>query len=120
MNRFALKTLLQLSNFDVTNQAVLVENGKLAVEEVKKRRLQTFKLILMDVNMPLMDGFEATRLIIEYFEEKNYPPPTIIGLTGNQDMQTVNQGLQSGMDKVLGKPARKNQILQILKEKNLV
>lgn len=64
LNRFALKTLLQLSNFDVTNQAVLVENGKLAVEEVKKRRLQTFKLILMDVNMPLMDGFEATRLII--------------------------------------------------------
>ena len=39
LNRFALKTLLQLSNFDVTNQAVLVENGKLAVEEVKKRRL---------------------------------------------------------------------------------
>lgn len=30
-----------------------------------------------------MDGFEATRLIKEYFEQKNHTPPTIIGLTGN-------------------------------------
>jgi two-component system, sensor histidine kinase RetS len=52
LNRFALKTLLQLCNFDVNSQSVLVENGVLAVNEVRNRGLKTFSLILMDVNMP--------------------------------------------------------------------
>ena len=42
LNRFALKTLLQLCNFNVNSQSVLVENGLLAVNEVKNRGLNTF------------------------------------------------------------------------------
>lgn len=62
---------------------MLVENGKLAVNEVKNRRPNTFKLILMDFNMPQMDGLEASKLINEHCYMKNMTPPPIIGLTGD-------------------------------------
>ena len=68
----------------------------------------SFNLILMDCNMPMMDGFEATRQITAHFFKMGMTPPTIIGLTGDLDQGTIDTGIEAGMTKVLGKPVRKN------------
>ena len=65
----------------------------------------------MDINMPEMDGLEASKAIKKYFKEKNAQPPIIIGLTGDPDQETINRGMKAGMDKVFSKPMRKNQVL---------
>ncbi|MCF6249626.1 MAG: ATP-binding protein, partial [Desulfobacula sp.] len=55
-------------------------NGKIAVEKLKKH---SFDLVLMDCQMPVMDGFEATRQIRRYQEQMKLTPVPIVAMTGN-------------------------------------
>ena len=77
-------------------------NGKEAVEAVKSK---FFELILMDIQMPVLDGLEATRLIRDW-EESNRPDQKtrIIAVTANT--VNVNQEIcrEAGMDFYLKKP----------------
>jgi CheY-like chemotaxis protein len=79
---------------------VLVENGKLAVE---RSAAETFDLILMDVQMPEMDGWEATCSIRERERSTGIRIP-IIGLTAHAMLEARGRCLESGMDDVLVKP----------------
>ena len=74
----------------------------------------------MDINMPEMDGLEASKQIKKFYAEEGGKPPIIIGLSGSLDEFTITTGLRSGMDKVHSKPMRKNQVLELLKETNII
>lgn len=87
----------QLKKLNYTPKAVI--NGIEAVREAEKG---LYKAILMDVQMPLMSGIDATRSI--KFSEQNLP---IIGITANADM---NECIKAGMDDVLFKPVTPEQI----------
>lgn len=77
----------------------LAVNGK---EAVKKAAETAYQLIFMDAMMPEMDGYEATRLILE---QHGYGPrPVIIGLTANALAGDREKLLQAGMDDYLSKP----------------
>ena len=65
----------------------------------------------MDINMPQMDGLEATREIIKYYKENDSKPPVIVGLSGDVDEQMIAQGIEAGMLKVMHKPLRRDQVL---------
>ena len=80
------------------------ENGRLAVELFKN---EDFDLILMDVQMPEMDGCEATEQIRRVEQEKGLSHTPIIGLTANAFPHDVDRYLQLGMDTVLVKPIRR-------------
>ena len=70
------------------------KNGKEALEKVKQAYddgRYSYGLILMDCNMPIMDGFEATDLIREFLEYKSLPQPMIIALTGYTEDQYINK-----------------------------
>ena len=88
--------------------AELAENG---LEAVEISQTQPFDLVLMDVQMPIMDGLEATRVI----RKRNRALPRfIVALTASTLKGDRERCLQSGMDDFLSKPFRKNELEQLL------
>ena len=79
-------------------------NGKEAVERYSN---QEFDLILMDCQMPEMDGFEATGVIRKRENEKNLPATPIIALTANAMKGDRDKCFAAGMDDYVSKPVKK-------------
>jgi CheY-like chemotaxis protein len=79
----------------------MVENGE---EALNAFRVNTYNLILMDQQMPVMNGNEAVSKIIEYEDEKGLVHTPISALTANVIKGTKEKGLLSGYDAFLGKP----------------
>jgi len=78
-------------------------NGEEAFKLVQASRDDPFDVVLMDVNMPLMDGYEATRAIREYEAVHGLPNVHIIALTARAFEVDVQAALDSGMNQVLKK-----------------
>lgn len=87
----------------------MVENGKLAVEAVMEVE---YDLILMDIQMPEMDGYEATKVICKYYEGKKLP--YIVGLSANVFPEDKIKALDAGMQGYLGKPLDLNELAEII------
>lgn len=89
----------------------VVGNGAEAVEEVKKNR---YDAILMDVQMPVMGGFEATGKIREWEAANNLPRTPIIALTAHAMLGDREKCIQAQMDEYLAKPLKQNQLMQTI------
>lgn len=89
----------------------LAENGQEAVE---KFREHDYDLILMDIQMPIMDGFEATKKIreIEHTEGKQRTP--IIAMTAHAIAGYADRCIEGGMDDYISKPVRKSGLLTMV------
>ena len=86
-------------------------NGEQAVQIIKKcinkGNYYEYSLILMDCNMPFMDGYEATSRIRKMFQSVNIPrdeQPKIVAITGHVENEYIQRAINSGMDKVYPKP----------------
>jgi len=90
------------------------ENGKMAVSLFQEHP-ERYNMILMDVHMPEMDGFEATRRIRESASPiaKNI---RIIALTADVFKEDIEKCLEAGMDGHIGKPVFPNNLYAILKK----
>lgn len=86
-------------------QADSVENGKLALDRVKMTELP-YDLILMDCEMPVMDGFTATQAIHQWQARNNVPRTPIIALSAYATDFHILKAEQSGMALHLAKPLR--------------
>ena len=84
------------------HSVVLAQNGREALEATQK---QTFDMVLMDVQMPEMDGLEATRLIREK-EKASGAHSLIIALTANAMQGDKERCLAGGMDGYIAKPVQ--------------
>ena len=101
-NQALLKIILETAGHELT----IVENGQDAVNAAETRQ---FDLILMDLQMPMMDGHEATRCI-RAGGSANADLP-ILALTASAEEDTVNECLEDGMDDVLTKPILRETLL---------
>ena len=91
---------------------VLVEDGAKAVEEVRQR---AYDIILMDMQMPEMDGMQATRFIREQLENQ----PVIIALTANTMEGDQEECLKAGMNDYISKPVRLEELTNKLEKWSL-
>jgi CheY-like chemotaxis protein/signal transduction histidine kinase len=87
----------------------IAENGKEVLEEVSKRN---YDMILMDVQMPEMDGLEATRMIRVCLENQ----PVIIAMTANAMQGDREECLKNGMDDYISKPVNLEELVIILEK----
>ncbi len=87
----------------------VAENGQMAVE---KAAAQKYALIFMDCQMPVMDGFQATRRIRS--QEKNDERSSIVALTANTTDEDRQLCLDAGMDDFVPKPVNKLHLQKIL------
>jgi signal transduction histidine kinase/CheY-like chemotaxis protein len=86
-----------------------VENGELAVAAAGNK---SYEVILMDVQMPEMDGLEATKVI----RRQPGRQPIIIALTANAMLGDREECMQSGMDDYISKPVRLDELMRLLKK----
>lgn len=108
VNQKLVKELLSKKNYDVT----IVENG-LRIFDVLEQN--NFDLILMDIQMPIMDGLEATAIIreIEKGTGKHIP---IIGITAYAVKADRDKCLEAGMDDYLAKPFVKEEFYRMIEK----
>lgn len=86
------------------------ENGKQVLESLKR---QPYDVVFMDVQMPEMDGLEATRQICELWSSGSRP--RIIAMTANAMQGDREECMASGMDDYISKPIRMNELVQALR-----
>ena len=96
---------------DLDLDVVIAENGLIAVEKFKENK---YDLILMDENMPKMNGLEATKMILELEEKENLKHTPIIALTANALATDRARFLGAGMDEFISKPVDTELLVRVL------
>ncbi len=94
----------------MNHSIVVANNGKEGVEAFKKNR---YDLILMDIQMPVMDGLSATAEIRQIEKEKGSQPIPIIALTAHAMKGDREKYLAAGMDDYMTKPVKKEIFIKI-------
>ncbi|UZJ39698.1 response regulator [Prosthecochloris sp. SCSIO W1102] len=107
-NRYVLKSILEKHNIGIS-EAV---SGKAAIEKLK---LDDIHVILMDIQMPELDGIETTRLIRSSMSGSNKNVP-IIGLSGESGEEEIQKALSAGMNDYLLKPVDSVLLLNMIEK----
>lgn len=107
VNQEVAKAMLQRMGLDLT----LTNNGQEALALIDRRG---FDLVLMDCQMPVMDGFEASRRIRQREQSMGLPQVPIVALTANAISGDREHCLAQGMDDYLSKPFSQMQLYQTL------
>ena len=110
LNRDIAKELLKGAGFIIDE----AENGKIALEMLSASPDGYYKVVLMDVMMPVMDGYEASMKIREMKSNKSSIP--IVAMTANAFEEDKEQALKSGMDYFVSKPFDIKSLLSLLSE----
>ena len=109
LNREIGVEILQMTGAEVET----AENGKIAVEKVEASPKGSYDLIFMDIQMPVMNGYEATAAIRSLPGEKGKLP--IVAMTANAFAEDVQLAKNTGMNGHIAKPLDMNKLNDVLK-----
>lgn len=110
MNQMIIEVILQKMGHELT----IAQNGLEAVELYKKNYM-IYDMVLMDISMPLLNGEEATKQIIDFEKQNNISHTSIVALTANAFEDDRIKYLESGMDYYLSKPISLDKLMEIIK-----
>jgi CheY-like chemotaxis protein len=102
INQVVTKKIIQNSNMSCT----IVDDGYAAMVALER---EAFDLILMDINMPLINGFETTRKI----REKGIKIP-VIALTAFDKEEVTEEAISAGMNDIMVKPFEPSKLFQVI------
>ncbi len=108
INQKLIVNILQGFGLDVD----VANNGQEAVD--KRKSVKNYDLIFMDIQMPIMDGIEATKVIKTYENDNGLNMVPIIALTANALKGDRERLLQEGLDEYISKPIEMAELLYIL------
>ena len=94
-------------------QIEIAENGKIAVDKFKNRR---YDLVLMDMQMPVMDGYTATKMIRQWENEQGVNPTPIIALTAHALKEYEQRSYDVGCTAHVTKPVKKALLMETIYE----
>ncbi|MBT6339186.1 MAG: AAA family ATPase [Desulfobacula sp.] len=106
-NRIVVRAYLKKTGYDLT----MAENGQIGFEKYKAG---SFDLVLMDMRMPIMDGYTTTRMIREWEISKEKKPVPIIALTAHALKEDKQKCLAAGCSDYLSKPVKKKDLLNMI------
>ncbi|MFQ5660503.1 MAG: response regulator [Gammaproteobacteria bacterium] len=106
-NRLLIKAYLKKLPYDIDEAA----NGQIAVEKFQQ---SVYDLVLMDVQMPVMDGHQATRTIRAWETESGKRATPIISLTAHAIKEEVDKCMEAGCDAHLSKPIKKATLIETI------
>jgi CheY-like chemotaxis protein len=104
VNQLVAKSFLTSQGHEV----MIAENGQVALEMISG--LDAFDIILMDVQMPVLDGLQATRQLRERETEHGWLRMPLLALTGNAMPEEKEACLAAGMDACLTKPLTMSEV----------
>lgn len=102
------KKILEIQNYTISS----AKNGKQALQMAST---EDFDLILMDINMPAMDGVECAREIRKLKDEKKANVP-IIAITGNARNYTMEEFNRAGINEFVAKPLNFDELVSVVKK----
>lgn len=111
INQIVISKMLEKlgCNYTITN------DGQQALKEYRESS-QNYDMILMDCEMPILNGYQATLAIRKWEQQHSVCPTTIIAVTAHAQMEFELRSKQSGMDDYLTKPINLNSIKRTLKK----
>jgi signal transduction histidine kinase/CheY-like chemotaxis protein len=109
VNQKLIKMILGKMGYEID----LVENGMDALLQVKNKGVDFYSLILMDLHMPLLDGIETTKKLIEIY---NKNCPRIVALTANVFSEDKVKCQEAGMSDFLSKPIVREELIRVLQD----
>jgi signal transduction histidine kinase/response regulator RpfG family c-di-GMP phosphodiesterase len=96
-------------------KSIVANNGIVAVSKFMQMS-DEIGLVFMDLNMPCMDGYEATKQIKGFCKSKSLEDIPIVGLSGNSGLEVNSMCHDAGMHRLVSKPARYDQVKEVLKQ----
>ncbi len=106
-NRLLIQAYLKHTSY----QLEMVGNGLLALEKVKTK---PYDLVLMDIQMPVLDGYAATKAIRQWEREQHHDPIPIVALTAYALSEDSERSLAAGCAAHLSKPIQKADLLAVI------
>ncbi|PKN06519.1 MAG: hybrid sensor histidine kinase/response regulator, partial [Deltaproteobacteria bacterium HGW-Deltaproteobacteria-7] len=108
-NRMLIRSYLKKTPFMIDE----AENGQVALA---KFQAGVYDVVLMDMQMPVMDGYTATREIRKWEEETGAGPTPVLALTAHVFKEDVEKSLAAGCNAHLTKPIRKDELVAAILE----
>ena len=96
------------------DHGIIVDLANNGLEAFEKRRNKQYDLLFMDIQMPVMDGIEATRETLDYEEDEKISHVPIVALTANALKGDREKFMNEGMDEYITKPIETSELLFIL------
>ncbi|MDR1487649.1 MAG: response regulator [Deltaproteobacteria bacterium] len=109
LNRKIAKAMLKTTGINV-DEAI---DGSVAVKMFEESEDNTYDIILMDVQMPIMDGYQASSAIRQLDRRDAHQVP-IIALTANAFKEDIDKALKAGMNAHIAKPIKADKIVEIM------
>ncbi len=102
------RKILEFQNYDIT----AVKNGEQVLQILEK---EDFNILLLDINMPLMDGMECVRRVRALPEKEKASVP-IVAITGNAKNYTEEEFKTAGFNDVLVKPLNFDRLVEVVNQ----